>query len=316
MIDKILDAIKAADLNGAKTVADEKILTGYSGLKIIGMLQRLASLYTGEENSCYLEVGVFQGLTLLSVAHSNPEIECYGVDNFAQFDVDNKNQSLILQRMRALKVENANLLNFDYEDAFDLLPGLVRGHKLGTYFIDGPHDYRSQYMCLVLAAPNLHSRAVIVIDDANYPHVRQANRDFLITHPEYKLVFEAYTPQHPLILPPEQRGTLSDGWWNGVNVIARDPDNVLPPMYPPTDRNRLLFENEHILRSSMFYRNFPEINSRITEVVTSEAKRFPRLAWRFVKWMWRHRPDQTSILHPSMNTFSEDLPGSNFNTLR
>ena len=28
-------------------------------------------------------------------------------------------------------------------------------------------------------------KAVIVIDDCNYRHVRQANRDFLIAHPEY-----------------------------------------------------------------------------------------------------------------------------------
>ena len=66
---------------------------------------------------CYLEIGVFQGLTLLSNPAANPSVPCCGIDNFSQFDTAGDNLSLLLERRRQLNAENAELIVADFERA-------------------------------------------------------------------------------------------------------------------------------------------------------------------------------------------------------
>jgi hypothetical protein len=107
-------------------------------------------------------------------------------------------------------------------------------------------------MCLLLFKPFFSEQAVVVVDDCNYAHVRQANRDFLVTNPEYKLVFEQYTAKHPNNMTPLELSEARRGWWNGVNILARDLSNNLPQQLPLTDRSRQLYENEHLLHSMRY----------------------------------------------------------------
>jgi hypothetical protein len=169
-------------------------------------------------------------------------MSCFGIDNFTYVDPEKQNLNTVLSRTRELGLTNVDLINEDYEDALEFLEVAVGSCKVALYFVDGPHDYRDQLMCLELIKPHLHPHPVIVVDDANYPDVRQANRGFLATQRSYKLLFEAYTATHP---PPnsghDQEIEARQGWWNGVNVIVRDPDNRLPVMYPPTERSRKRF---------------------------------------------------------------------------
>ncbi|MBK7410887.1 MAG: class I SAM-dependent methyltransferase [Saprospirales bacterium] len=88
---------------------ENDILTGFSGKKLVGTLQRLARQFVTPEQ-CYLEIGVFQ---------------------------------------------YATVINQDYEDALENLKTHIGEKKVGLFFIDGPHDYRSQLMCLLLIQPFL-----------------------------------------------------------------------------------------------------------------------------------------------------------------
>ncbi|MCH9017297.1 MAG: class I SAM-dependent methyltransferase [Chloroflexi bacterium] len=108
-----------------------------------------------------------------------------------------ENKKIVTGRLEKFGVANAALIDSDFEDAFEGLDTHLGGRKVGVYFIDGPHDYRSQMVCLLAGLKHLHDRAVIVIDDANYPDVRQSTADFLAGHPDFKMVFEAYSPAHP-----------------------------------------------------------------------------------------------------------------------
>ncbi len=169
-----MEAIRQASESGVmahdKAALASQTLTGLSGWELVGSLQRLTSLFSEDANACYLEIGVFQGLTLHSVAAANPEVQCYGIDNFAFFDPHKKNFSICEERKKALGNDNACLINLDYEDALESLD--LGTKKIGVYFVDGPHDYRSQLMCLELALPYLHENAFVVIDDCNSNHVR------------------------------------------------------------------------------------------------------------------------------------------------
>lgn len=247
-------AIEEAEKAGAKLRLD--FLTGFSGSKLLGTLQRLTGLCGADE--AYCEIGVFQGMSLVSVAAANPAVTCIGIDNYALFDVERKHKGIVEERAKRAGCDNVLLIEADYEDSLSLLQQTLAGKKVGVLFIDGPHDYRSQMMCLLLFAPFLSEKAAIVIDDCNYAHVRQANRDFLVTHPDYTLLFEKYTDKHPNNMTSDELTEARNGWWNGVNIILRDSAGDFPRGLPFAERSRTLYENEHMVHSMRYADAAPE----------------------------------------------------------
>ncbi len=240
---KVLDAAAAAD--SAEQIPG---ITGYSGMKIIALLRHFTRLL-GDGSCAYVEVGVFQGLTLLSVAHAAPTVPVFGIDNFSQFDPENENRGLVESRRASLGLENVTLIDRDYELALASLRDHIGSRDVAVYFIDGPHDYRSQMMCLELMLPYLAENAVIIVDDSNYEHVRQANADFLRTRPEFALLFEAYTGTHPSNMEDRQHSDATSGWWNGINVLVCDPTHQLERIYPETSSDRIRYVNDHVVHS-------------------------------------------------------------------
>ena len=313
MLSKIIEAIKNAESYGLIPETNNEVLTGLSGDKLVGSLQRLTSLFSQNNNTCYLEVGVFQGLTLLSVAHSCPNVMCYGIDNFAQFDPKGENFSIVKSRREKLGLKNVYIINKDYEEALETVSNEIENKKIGVYFVDGPHDYRSQLMCLELALPYLHEYAVIIIDDSNYNHVRQANRDFLKTHPEYKLLFEAYTKCHPINMSKAEEQKTKKGWWNGVNIIVRDIENKLQPMYPPTERSRILYENEHIIHASKIAEVAPEAVAFMQSIYDLNFVKAISNFLNFYRSVGKYH-NLFKTRYQGINTYSSDLPTSNYNS--
>jgi predicted O-methyltransferase YrrM len=218
-------------------------LEGATGKKVLAILQRAIKLL--ENNECYVEIGVYRGLSLISTSNAAPHITALGIDNFTQFDKEHTNKTHVEDLIRKFQLNNTRLINLDFEDALHSMEEILEGKKIGLYFIDGPHDYRSQLICLMFAKKFLSERAIIVIDNCNYNHVRQANQDFLYANPEFKLLFEGYTKAHPANLKGDELKQAWDSWLDGVNVIVRDPDNELLEMYPPTIRDRSLFFSDH-----------------------------------------------------------------------
>lgn len=309
-ISDLIECIKAAERNGVLNRPSN--LTGFSGNKIIGALQRFPAVYSNQEKVCYLEVGVFQGLTLLSVASACKTLSCYGIDNFAYFDPENKNLNTIQKKTSEFGLTNVDIINRDYEDALENLDEDIGGNKVAVYFIDGPHDYRSQLMCLELALPYLHDRAIVLVDDSNYRHVRQANRDFLVTHPEWKLLFEAYTTCHPQNMNSEDEKEARKGWWNGVNVLVRDPIGELPTMYPPTERSRQVFENEHIIHAAKIAEIAPEAILLVQAFYRLNIVKTIRSFLRLFVLFFRNRK-MFKGRYKHANTHSEGLQGSHYN---
>ena len=309
-IHNIVNAIKESETNGL--LVENPDLSGFSGEKLIGLLQRLSALSLSEDE-CYLEVGVFQGLTLLSVAKSMKAGDAYGIDNFAFFDKEGRNFSIVKQRIKALNIKNAVIINMDYEDALEQLEKHIGKKKIGVYFVDGPHDYRSQLMCLELVKPFLSDNAVILIDDSNYRHVRQANRDFLIINSDFKLIFEAYTDCHPYNMSEEQEEEARKGWWNGVNVIVRDLDDQLDQMVPPTLRDRTLYENEHIIHAEKGSVCALHAVQAVSSVMSFNLIRFVVEFFRLIVQMSKVRSELKGE-YRSMNTYSRQLSKSKFNS--
>ena len=246
-LEDILAAVRAADAEGPLPESQAESLSGLSGRKTVGLLQRLVRLFEHDPTACYVEIGVFQGLTLVTAGLAAPDLPCFGIDNFATLDPQGTNLGIVRERLTRLKVANAILINRDFEAALAELERHLDGRRIAVYFVDGPHDYRSQLVCLLHARRLWHDRAVIVIDDANYPDVRWSTRDFLLAAPEVRLAFDAYSPAHPANLAPDDLPRWEAGWLNGVQVLVRDPDGRLPEMLPPVDGDRTLYFNEWLV---------------------------------------------------------------------
>jgi hypothetical protein len=301
--------IEAADSQGL--VAGSPDLSGYSGARLVGMLQRLAARPTSG-GGCYLEVGVFRGMTLLSVAAVAGDIEAFGIDNFSQFDPEGRNRDTVLGRMSDLGISNAQLVDEDFELALERLADITSGRKIATYFVDGPHDYRSQLLCLELAREQLAEDAVIVVDDSNYQHVRQASADFLRLNPGFKLFFQAYTGAHPANLDADAVAQAREGWWNGITVIVADPDDVLERTYPPTDRDRTLFVNDHVVQGTRLARHSPRAMRLAAALFYLQPVNLVR-QWLQLYREYRAQPARSVPKFEMLNTYSEDLRYPRFN---
>lgn len=307
---QIMDIVREAESSGFLLEVREQ--TGFSGEKLIGALQRLAKLQDNLGAGSYLEIGVFQGLTLISVASVIEDSMVYGVDNFSQFDPQGINKKIVNERAKVNGLSNICLINADYEEALENLKKYIGGSKIGVYFVDGPHDYRSQLTCLNLAKPYLSERSVIVVDDCNYRHVRLANRDFLLANPEFKLLFEAYTDCHPGNMKKVAEQKARKGWWNGVNIIVQDPNSILNVMIPETSRDRRLYENEHVVHGAKYGVLAPEAVFFVQSVL---SLRLISAMKQLVKIWIKSRKNVKGYIgkYPSMNTYSEQLPKRNCN---
>ena len=311
----VIACIRVADGDGLLSERNLPPYGGLAGLKTVAVLQRLLGLFAGDDEACYLEVGVYRGLTLLSVAGAFPSIPCLGIDNFSLLDPDGTNLKIVEDGLCEMEIQNASLINQDAESAFATLDRHLEGHRIAVYFYDGAHDYRSQLMGLMLALPHLHERAVIVIDDCNYNFVRQSTRDFLLVHTDFKMVFEGYSPAHPANLEPESRETHAAGWLNGVNILVRDPDGLLPAMVPPASEDRTLFVNEWLVHRHRMAELAPEALDLAQAVCAgdTEMEAAPRDALLARHGELRDRLEQRFA---DRNTYSEALPVSHFNVLK
>ena len=289
---------------------------GYSGKKLITLLKLASDKLLQPGKTCYLEIGVYRGLTLLSVGdhmkHCGNESHIFGIDNFSQFDVDGQNKKTVESGIERLGLSNVSLINLDFEVALQNLSEHIGDQKVGVFFIDGPHDYRSQLMCLQMALPFLADDCVILVDDCNYQHVRLSTRDFLICNPEFKLAFEGYTVCHPKNASADQEREFRETWWDGVHVIVRDPDNRLPVQLPEIGSARELCLNEHEFQAFSFAHHPAEIRRAVNLIESfrlpsalvnpRNLSRMAKLAGEF-RELTASRPE----IKRAMNTYSDQL---------
>ena len=125
------------------------------------------------------------------------------------------------------------------------------------------------------------------------------------------MVFEAYTHCHPQNMTENQISEAREGWWDGINIIVRDKENLLKPMYPQTFRNRVLYENEHHTHSM----RFPE--SAVQGGYLAEAyfkKKWIKVLKQNYAFFKKFVKKKKSIPNYSFsNTYTQNLSKSNFN---
>jgi hypothetical protein len=193
-----------------------KLLGSVRGMTTANVLQLLNfALACLEQGEAYVEVGCFQGATLIGALLGRPPCPAYAVDNFSEFDRQGTNQAWLRRNLAAFGLlERVRFHNMDFEEFF--LSDQLNA-RIGVYVYDGAHDYRSQLLGLLLAVPFLAKRALLIVDDANEPSVKQATWDFLSIRPESRLLLD---------LPTRGNGDVT--FWNGLYVLAWDRNTAKP----------------------------------------------------------------------------------------
>ena len=152
----------------------------------------------------FLNIGVWNGFTLLAGMADNPDKLCIGVDNFS---LKNSPRSAFLSRFERARGPSHTFHEADFREY------LANQHNepLGVYLFDGPHTYQDQFDGLTLAEPYFAKGCVVVVDDTNWPQVREANLDFIKNSQfEYRMLLDVQTPRtgHPT-------------FWNGLMLFER-----------------------------------------------------------------------------------------------
>jgi hypothetical protein len=110
----------------------------------------------------------------------------------------------------------------------------------------------------------------------------------------------------------EQKKLAMEGWWNGVNIIVKDPINKLKQMFPSTERSRLLYENEHIIHSMALAQFAPLGLSLIQNISNLNFLRVIEILFKNLAAI-RKSKKELNIKFNSMLTYSDKLASQNIN---
>jgi hypothetical protein len=195
----------------ARAVSDRfaQVLQRVRGMTTPGVLQLLNhAVGCLEAGEAYVEVGCFQGATLIGALLGHSQCPAYAADNFSEFDPRGENERALRGNLEAFGLSRQVHFRRQHFEPFLRELGQA-GVRAGVYLYDGAHDYRSQLLGLLLAVPLLAPRALLVVDDSNFPAVKQATWDFLAIRPECRLLLELPTP-----------GNGDPTFWNGLYVLG------------------------------------------------------------------------------------------------
>jgi hypothetical protein len=137
-------------------------MSGMSGRKYRSLINTLVE---GVPAPRYLEVGSWAGSTASAVMWKNA-VDVVCIDNWSQFGGP-KDAFLVNTNLAANEKTTMTLIESDFRAVqWGALP------KSNIYLFDGPHTEVDQYDGIVIAQPALEESYILVVDDYNWPTVR------------------------------------------------------------------------------------------------------------------------------------------------
>ena len=167
-----------------------------------------------DPGECFVEAGTYMGASLIAAVRGNEGGEFVAVDDFSFGALEYRGRSLPPASRAQLEANLGRLgaarVTVLEGDVLELLrSGALAGRRVGVYYYDASHDYEAQLEGLRLVEPHLAERALLVVDDSDWPDVERAVADFLADQPRARSL---------LAVPGRKRG--SPQWWEGMHVLA------------------------------------------------------------------------------------------------
>lgn len=158
----------------------------------------------------YCEIGCFQGGSLIAALLNHSDKRAYAVDNFSEFDTFGDSFERLAGNLAQFNLADQVLFcHQEFEEFFANLREIQPEEKIGVFFYDAAHDYRSHLLALLLVKPFLADQALIILSQSHWQTVNQATWDFLASHSQGQLLLD--------FSMPEQSQS-----WNGLQVILWD----------------------------------------------------------------------------------------------
>jgi predicted O-linked N-acetylglucosamine transferase (SPINDLY family) len=169
-----------------------------------------------EAGEVYCEVGCRTGANLIAALLKHPDAMAYAIETTSEPELQESILTQLADNLAQFELIDQVLVCPQRLDEFlNNLQESGLEDKIGIYFYDGDHDYRSQLLALLRMLPFLADQALIILSQANSSLVRQATWDFLAMYPQASLELD---------LPP---GT-EDGFWQGLLVLGWDQSRTEP----------------------------------------------------------------------------------------
>lgn len=166
-----------------------------------------------DPGECYVEVGTYQGKSLISAVAGAEDRPVYACDNFSEFQSTNSLDRLYHNLKNYNLAGKIRVFNSDFRT---IMARNRIAEPVGLYFYDGAHDEQSQYDAIRLIEPLLAAQAVVIVDDWRFAPDSQsyARTGTLRAVQESKRSWEMLYE-----LPARFNGDQAM-WWNGVAIFS------------------------------------------------------------------------------------------------
>jgi predicted O-methyltransferase YrrM len=158
-----------------------------------------------DEGETYLEIGTYQGGSLISALLGN-QARAIGVDNFAEFNTTNNFEQTQGNLVKFGVADRVELKNMSYADFF---AGVPADFKAQVFYYDGQHDYEGQLAGMEAGWPHLQPGSIVLVDDFLYPEVNRAINKFIANHIDHIKILVAM----------DSMNDCDEVWWNGVIAL-------------------------------------------------------------------------------------------------
>jgi predicted O-methyltransferase YrrM len=158
-----------------------------------------------ESSGLYVEVGTFQGGSLISALLGNKS-RAIGVDSFSEFQQTNNYEQTLGNLEKFGVADRVTLKNMSYQEFFAGAPSDL---IINVYYYDGEHNAEGQYQGMEAAWSHLRPGSLIIVDDYSYREVNNAVNRFVANHINHV--------QFVFVMCPFKE--LDEVYWNGVVVM-------------------------------------------------------------------------------------------------
>lgn len=191
-------------------------VVGMASVRKLHLLDRTVSFLPASEGECYLEVGSYQGKSLIAAMLHNHGRWAVACDNFSLFNDGGANRAVLDRNLSRYGLsDRVRLFDADFRDLLSRWrdEGLP---AVGVYFYDGAHDEESQYLAIRLVEAVLSDRAIVIVDDWRLAQDSDSRAE---AGTRRALAESGNGWKIEYVLPARYNGDL-DQWWNGVAVLS------------------------------------------------------------------------------------------------
>ena len=215
-IQLIYEALKKSFEYKSKLCDDIFAIDGMSGKMTRCFYNNLCSM----DNARYLEIGAYKGSTFCSAMYNNPHGSYLAIDNFSEFGGPRQEFMDNLEKYKCGKVE------FLESDCFSIDLSTI-SEKFNIFVYDGYHSYEAHYKVLNHFMSVLDDVFIFIVDDYNWPLVREASQKSIIDN-NFTVLYE-YINRTLDDGQDEVRDVMNSTFWNGMYValLSKPHNNVI-----------------------------------------------------------------------------------------